>query len=81
MDKEALDHSLVRRLLDHIEAGTTDLADEVVEVPTDIYTSRRAPRDELDVLFHRGRSSCASPARCPRQGSYRTVDLWARRSS
>ena len=39
VDREALDHSLVRRLLDHIEHGTTDLADAVLEVPADTYTS------------------------------------------
>ena len=76
MDSEALEHSLVRRLLDHIEHGTTDLADAVLEVPADTYTSR--------VRTSRTRSRCSSTTTplvlclsgaLPRPGSYRTVDL------
>ena len=35
MDKEAFEHRLVRRLLDHVEHGTTDLTDEILEVPVE----------------------------------------------
>ncbi len=75
MDREALEHGLVRRLLDHIEHGTTDLADSVLEVPADSYTSPERLAAELDVLF-RGHPLvlCLSGA-LPRPGSYRTVDL------
>ena len=36
MDREALERSLARRLLDHIENRTTDLADGVLELPAEI---------------------------------------------
>ncbi len=52
MDREALEHSLVRRLLDHIENHTTDMADEVYEVPAEAYTSRAHFEQELEVLFN-----------------------------
>lgn len=39
MDKESLDHACVRRLLDPIEQGTTDMADAMVEVRADTYAS------------------------------------------
>ena len=51
MDKEALDRSIARRLIDHIEHHTTDMADEVLELPADVYTSEEHYQRELDVLF------------------------------
>ncbi len=51
MDREALEHGLVRRLLDHLEHGTTDLAEGVLEVPADTYTSRERYEDEVEFLF------------------------------
>jgi nitrite reductase/ring-hydroxylating ferredoxin subunit len=50
-DREALDRSLARRLVDHIEGGTTDFADAVMEVPVEVYTSADHLRRELDALF------------------------------
>ncbi|NKQ54431.1 Rieske 2Fe-2S domain-containing protein [Amycolatopsis sp. K13G38] len=74
MDREALEHSLARRLLEHIEARTTDFADGVLELPTGIYSQARQD-EELEVLF-RGRPLvlCLSGA-LPKPGSYRTVDM------
>lgn len=75
MDRDALERGLVRRLLDHIEAGTTDLADDVMEVPASSYTSREVWEREVEVLF-RGQPLvlCLSGA-LPGPGTYRTVDL------
>jgi phenylpropionate dioxygenase-like ring-hydroxylating dioxygenase large terminal subunit len=39
VDREALEHSLARRLLDHVEQGTTDLADAVLEVAAASYVA------------------------------------------
>ncbi|MBO0854517.1 MAG: aromatic ring-hydroxylating dioxygenase subunit alpha [Nocardia sp.] len=74
MDRQALEHSLARRLLDHIDEGTTDLAPDILELPTDIYSEARH-REELEVLF-RGHPLvlCLSGA-LPGPGTYRTVDL------
>jgi phenylpropionate dioxygenase-like ring-hydroxylating dioxygenase large terminal subunit len=75
MDREALEHGLVRRLLDHIEAGTTDLADSLLEVPAGAYTSPEHHDAELAVLFlDQPLVLCLSGA-LPRPGSFRTVDL------
>ena len=75
MDREALEHDIVRRLLAHIEAGTTDLADEVMVVPSARYTSPERHREELDALFlHHPLVLCLSGA-LPEPGSYVTVDL------
>lgn len=75
MDRQALERSIARRLLDHIEHHTTDMADEVLEVPADVYTSREHFERELRTLFYgRPLVLCLSGA-LPRPGSFRTVDL------
>jgi phenylpropionate dioxygenase-like ring-hydroxylating dioxygenase large terminal subunit len=75
VDREALEHGLVRRLLDHIENGTTDLAESMLEVPADAYTSREHFEEELATLFlDQPLVLCLSGA-LPGPGTYRTVDL------
>jgi choline monooxygenase len=75
MDREALEHDLVRRLLDHLEHGTTDMDDEVLEVAADLYTSRSHLEAEIDVLFlNHPLVLCLSGA-LPEPGTFRTVDL------
>jgi choline monooxygenase len=75
VDREALEHGLVRRLIDHIEHKTTDLCDGVMEVPADVYTSPEHLASEIDVLF-RGYPLlfCLSGA-LPRPGAFHTVDI------
>jgi phenylpropionate dioxygenase-like ring-hydroxylating dioxygenase large terminal subunit len=75
VDREALDHSLVRRLIDHIENGTTDLTDEVMEVPAEVYTSADHLRRELDGLFHAQPLVLCLSGALPGPGSYKTVDM------
>jgi choline monooxygenase len=75
VDREALEHSLVRRLLDHIEHRTTDMADDVLEVPAAAYTARAHYEKELDALFFgQPLLFCLSGA-LPGPGSFWTVDL------
>ncbi|HKY13882.1 MAG TPA: aromatic ring-hydroxylating dioxygenase subunit alpha, partial [Microthrixaceae bacterium] len=75
MDREALEHALVRRLLDHIANGTTDLADDVVEVPAEVYTSPQRHEEELEALFlDHPLVLCLSGA-LPAPNSYLTVDV------
>ena len=74
MDREALEHSLARRLLDHIENRTTDLADEVMELPTDVYLDARHDR-EIEVLFRRRPLLLALSGALPGPETYRAVDI------
>jgi phenylpropionate dioxygenase-like ring-hydroxylating dioxygenase large terminal subunit len=75
VDREALDHSLARRLIDHIENGTTDLDDGVYEVPAEIYTSASHLQRELAALFHaRPLVLCLSGA-LPGPNTYKAVDM------
>src|SRR5690606_7506585 len=75
VDRDALDRSLARRLVDHIENGTTDLSDAVLEVPAETYTSAAHLERELAVLFHgRPLVLCLSGA-LPGPDTYKAVDI------
>ncbi|MDZ7675409.1 MAG: SRPBCC family protein [Acidimicrobiales bacterium] len=75
MDEEALEHEMVRRLLDHIENGTTDLAPEVMEVPVEKYTSPERHDEELEALFFDQPMVLCLSGALPEKHSYLTVDL------
>ncbi|OLT37602.1 (2Fe-2S)-binding protein [Actinomadura sp. CNU-125] len=74
MDREALERRIARRLLDHIENRTTDLADDMMELSTDVYSEAHQEK-EVEVLFRdRPLVLCLSGA-LPGPGTFRTVDL------
>jgi phenylpropionate dioxygenase-like ring-hydroxylating dioxygenase large terminal subunit len=74
MDREALEHGLVRRLLDHLENRTTDLADGVLELPVDVYAG--ACHDaEVEVLFRGEPLVLCLSGGLPGSETFRTVDL------
>ena len=74
MDRETLERSLARRLLDHLEQHTTDLADDALELGADIYSPERHA-EEVEVLFRdRPLVFCLSGA-LPWPGTFRAVDL------
>ena len=51
VDRRTLERSLVRRLLNHIEQRTTDMAEGCLEVACETYTSHARHVEERDVLF------------------------------
>jgi phenylpropionate dioxygenase-like ring-hydroxylating dioxygenase large terminal subunit len=75
VDREALEHSLVQRLIDHIEGGTTDMADRYLEVPADTYYSEDRAAEELETLFLEHPMVLCLSGALPRPGSYLTIDL------
>ena len=74
MDREALERSLARRLLDHIDARTTDQAEGILELPTDVYSGQRY-QEELEVLFSAEPLVLCLSGALPGPHTYRTVDL------
>ncbi|MGI8329401.1 aromatic ring-hydroxylating oxygenase subunit alpha [Actinomadura scrupuli] len=74
MDREALERGLARRLLDHIEHRTTDLADQVLELPTDTYSQARHEQ-EFEVLFRDQPLVLCLSGALPGPETFRTVDL------
>jgi phenylpropionate dioxygenase-like ring-hydroxylating dioxygenase large terminal subunit len=75
VDREALEHSLVRRLIDHLDQHTTDMADDVFEVPAYAYTSPAYLEEELEVLFKGYPLVLCLSGALPGPATYRTVDL------
>jgi phenylpropionate dioxygenase-like ring-hydroxylating dioxygenase large terminal subunit len=74
MDRDALERSLARRLIDHIENRTTDMADGVLEVPADVYLGGHHDR-EVVALFLRYPLVLALSGALPEPGTYRTIDV------
>jgi phenylpropionate dioxygenase-like ring-hydroxylating dioxygenase large terminal subunit len=75
MDKEALEHNLARRLLDHIEHGTTDAVDDVLELPASLYTSEERFAEEVEALFEDHPQVLCLSGALPNPGNYLTVDI------
>src|SRR5215472_15155434 len=74
MDRDALERSLARRLIDHIENRTTDMADGVLEVPTDVYLGAQHDR-ELEVLFRAWPLVLALSGALPGPETFATIDV------
>ncbi|MBL7488223.1 aromatic ring-hydroxylating dioxygenase subunit alpha [Frankia sp. AgB1.9] len=74
MDREALEHGIVRRLLDHIDNRSTDMADEVMELSVDAYSAEHQAAEIEGLFLDQPLVLCLSGA-LPEPGTYRTVDL------
>jgi choline monooxygenase len=75
VDKRSLEHSLVRRLLDHIEHGTTDMAEHFLEIPSEHYTSLERHDEELKALFFDHPVVLCMSGALPKPGSYLAIEL------
>lgn len=75
MNRDAFERKLVRRLLDHIEQGTTDMAEAEMEVPAEFYTSREHLERELQHLFFGQPLVLCLSGALPRPGTYLALDL------
>jgi phenylpropionate dioxygenase-like ring-hydroxylating dioxygenase large terminal subunit len=75
VDREALERSLAKRLVDHLEHHTTDMASAVLEVPSEIYTSPERYAAEVEVLFKGTPLVFGLSGALPHPGTYWTVDL------
>jgi hypothetical protein len=56
---------MMRRLADHVQAGTTDMGEEVVAVPVASYLDPAVWQREMDVIFKRVPLSPRSAASFP----------------
>lgn len=75
VDRRTLEHSLVRRLLDHIERRTTDMAESCFEVACETYTSHERHAEELNALFFDQPIVLCMSGALPRPGSYLAIEL------
>ncbi|SEG83942.1 Phenylpropionate dioxygenase, large terminal subunit [Thermomonospora echinospora] len=69
-----MERELVRRLLDHIEHRTTDLADDVMELPAEVYSPEHHA-EEVEVLFRDEPLVFCLSGALPEPRTYLTVDL------
>jgi choline monooxygenase len=75
LERRSLEHGLVRRLLDHVEHGTTDMAEECLEVLSETYVSEARHIEERDVLFFDHPIVLCMSGALPRPGSYLAIEL------
>jgi phenylpropionate dioxygenase-like ring-hydroxylating dioxygenase large terminal subunit len=75
VDKDSLDRSIARRLIDHIENKTTDMADAVFEVPMEVYTSDDHFRREVEVLFRTQPLVFCLSGALPKPSSYLAIEM------
>lgn len=75
MDRRSLEHGLVRRLLVHIEHGTTDMASDYLEVASETYTSHERYTEELNALFFDHPVVLCMSGALPRSGSYLAIEM------
>ena len=71
MDREALEHSLVRRLLDHLANGTTDMADEASRCRPTSTPPGSHFEEEVDALFLDHPVVLCLSGALPKPGTYR----------
>ncbi|MFJ6727956.1 SRPBCC family protein [Streptomyces sp. NPDC091281] len=73
-----IDHAqavaLARRALAHLEAGTTDQADDVMPVPVAEYLDPERWRREVETVFRRVPLALALSAELPAAGAYKAFD-------
>lgn len=67
--------ALTRRLLEHMERGTTDQAEDVYRVPVASYRDPERWQREMETIFRRKPVVVALSAQLPEPGAYRALDL------
>ena len=65
---------LVQKILQHIDAGTTQLADETYANPVSNYTSRDQLSKEINVLFRQQPLLVGLSCQLPELGDFLTFD-------
>lgn len=75
VDRRSLERSLVRRLLDHIEHHTTDMAEGCLEVACETYTSRARHDEELHALFFDQPIVLCMSGALPRPNTYLAIEM------
>jgi choline monooxygenase len=74
VDRESLEHALARRLLEHIANRTTDLADTMLELSTEVYSAERQAEETRVLFLERPVVLCLSGS-LPGPGTYQTIEV------
>lgn len=68
-------HALARRALTHLQHGTTDQADDVLQLPVEMYTDPQRYAREIQRIFRELPIAVALSLEVPEPGSYRAMQL------
>ena len=63
------------RLIDHVANGTTDWADDTMEVPSTEYTDAEQWQQEMDSIFKRQPILVGVSQEIPEAGDFRALDI------
>ncbi len=74
MDERQAYVAIVKRVLAHLEAGTTECTDDVMRVPTSIYTDPALFEHEKQTIFKQSPQWVCFSSDLPGPGSYYTFD-------
>ncbi|MFV0277580.1 MAG: aromatic ring-hydroxylating oxygenase subunit alpha [Parahaliea sp.] len=66
---------IVESLMDHVEKGTTDQAQDVMEVPCNQYTDPATWQREIDQIFKRLPIMVALSVEIPEPGDFKTIEM------
>ncbi len=75
MDIDKLHNEMVGRMLDHVENGTTDQADEVLTVPSAAYSDPDIWQQEMDLIFKKVPLMVGLSNELPEPGSFKTLEI------
>lgn len=75
MDRSTDVNKAASRLLGHVENRTTDLSDEVLYLPADIYTDPERYQREIDLIFKKVPLMVAMSIELPNPGDYKTMEM------
>jgi phenylpropionate dioxygenase-like ring-hydroxylating dioxygenase large terminal subunit len=73
--RREIELGLARRALEHYQAGTTDQAPGIMEIPVSAYTDEARYQREVDHLFRAFPQAAALSVELPEPGSYRAVTI------
>ena len=68
-------NGLVSRLMDHVERGTTDWAEDTMRVPAAEYTDERIWKQEVDSIFKSLPIMVGASQEIPDPGDFKTLDI------
>jgi len=68
-------HGLAKRALKHLQAGTTDQADDILQLPVAMYTDPQRYQRELQRIFRELPIAAALSLELPEAGSWKAMNL------
>jgi phenylpropionate dioxygenase-like ring-hydroxylating dioxygenase large terminal subunit len=75
MDIAANYNRIIQKMIEHVDNGTTDQADDVLQISTDVYTDPDQWQREMDQIFKKVPIFIGLSHEVPNPGDYKTIDM------